>query len=286
MENARIDLPAGPTLQPIRSREVRDSVVPTIPVLETAPDVVLRRARLQAHERVGIVVVGRVVLRRKVVRLRLAPASDPFRMLVALVHVMRDGSHVVEELAEEIPSSLARHRVGAEQEIAGGLHRVLQEKPLTLCRPDVTESLIGRRARTVIRIGGGREPALVDAPAMRPTRVEIVGVQPEPAARQHERSRHPRRLQPQNALAGSECFLNVRSLHHAIVPPSHDRPRFGPRDPRPAGHHTTCLPWPAMPRGRPGGVAYCETRRSPRPQRHRAHPPIEHHATGFACSIM
>ena len=96
-------------------------------------DVGLRGARLEAHERVGEVVEGLVVLRREVVGLGLALAAEQLRLLVALVHVMRNRAEVVEELAEQVPALLALHDVLAEQQVAGLVDRVLQQEPA--CRP-------------------------------------------------------------------------------------------------------------------------------------------------------
>ena len=99
---------------------------PCAPVLEAAPDVVLRRAGLETHERVGKVVVELVVLRRKVVGLRLALPSNELRVRVALMHVMRNRTHVVEELTEDVPPSLLLHDLGAEQQVTGNVDGRLQ----------------------------------------------------------------------------------------------------------------------------------------------------------------
>src|SRR5687768_17182494 len=115
MQNAGINLPAGPRLQTIRARKEEDAVVSLAPVLETAPYVLFRRARLETHERKRKRVFNLVVLRRKVVRLGLTFLPDELRERIALMHVMRDRSQVVEELAEQIPPALALHRRGSEE---------------------------------------------------------------------------------------------------------------------------------------------------------------------------
>ena len=46
-------------------------------------------------------------------------------------------------------------------------------------------------------------------------RIEVVGVQLEPAARQHERARHPGRLEPEDARSGVDGFLNCGAIQHA-----------------------------------------------------------------------
>ena len=104
VQDAGIDLPAGAGLQPVGPRQEGDAVVALVPVLEAAAHVLLGGARLEAHEGVREVVVGLVVLRREVVRLGLAAAADQLGLRIALVHVMRDRAHVVEELAEQVPA--------------------------------------------------------------------------------------------------------------------------------------------------------------------------------------
>ena len=93
-----------PGLQAIRLAIVEDAVVALVPALQAAADVVLGRARLQAEEGVGEVVADGVELRREIVRLRLTLLTDQRRLLVALVHVVRDRPQVVEELAVDRPA--------------------------------------------------------------------------------------------------------------------------------------------------------------------------------------
>ena len=126
---------------------------------------------------------------------------------------MRDRAEVVEELAEQIPSAFARHRRGAEQEIARFGDGILQQKPIAV-RAHVAEAFVGRRAGTVVGVCRGREPALVDAAAMPAERVQIVGVQPQPPARNHEGARHPRGLEAERAASSVERGFDVRALHN------------------------------------------------------------------------
>ena len=46
---------------------------------------------------------------------RFAALTDQFGVLVGLVHVMRDGAEVVEELAKHVPAALLAHDVRAEE---------------------------------------------------------------------------------------------------------------------------------------------------------------------------
>jgi hypothetical protein len=115
VQNARVDLPSGAAFEAVRTRQIGDPVVSLVPVLEAATDVVFRRSGLESHERIWVVVVGRIVLRWKVVRLGFPAATHALGVLVALVHVMRDRTEVVEELAEQVPTLFTLHHVSAKQ---------------------------------------------------------------------------------------------------------------------------------------------------------------------------
>jgi hypothetical protein len=71
------------------------------------------------------VVVAEVVLRREVIGLGLALLSDASGELVGLMKVMRNGTEVVEELAEKVPAAVLSHDLGAEEEIAVAFDGVL-----------------------------------------------------------------------------------------------------------------------------------------------------------------
>ena len=96
--------------------------------------ILFRSAGFETHERVRKIVIDLVVLRRKVVSLGLALLPDLRRELIALMQVMRNRAHVVEKLAEEIPSAFALHHVRPQQKVSGGLNRVLQQKLFTAAR--------------------------------------------------------------------------------------------------------------------------------------------------------
>ena len=91
----------------------------------------------------------RVELRREVIRFGLRLPSHARGMLLVLVHVMRDGSVVVEELRQHVP--LARSPPGFPQEDA--LAAMLE----------VAEAFVFEGAGTVIGFGHRSEPAFLDA---------------------------------------------------------------------------------------------------------------------------
>src|SRR5207237_8993263 len=74
---------------------------------------------------------------------------------------------------------------------------------------EVAEALVGERLRLVVRLGGGAEPALVDAAAMSTERIVVVRVQLEPLPRYAERARHPARHEPQDAVALVQSGLDL-----------------------------------------------------------------------------
>ena len=193
---------------------------PRAPVLEAAPDVVFRRPRLQSHERVGEGVVDLVVLRRKVVGLRLALAPDELGVRIVLMHVMRDRSHVVEELTEDVPPAFLRHDVGANQRVTRHVDGLLQLESLSRVETHITQTLVSGRPRPVVGVRRRGKPALVDAAAMRAERIEVIGMQAQPAARLHERARNPAGFEPENPVAGID-----RVLHVSSSAPSDDRGR-------------------------------------------------------------
>ena len=148
MQDARVDLPSGARLQAIRFRMVQDAVVALVPALQASPHIVRRGARLQAHERVWKIVVLEVVLRREIVGFRLALLPDLPGMLFHLVHVVRNRSQVIEELAEHVPAAVPRHHFGAQDLVAQLRDGVAQQHALAVDR-DIAEALVVRSARPI-----------------------------------------------------------------------------------------------------------------------------------------
>src|SRR5205814_541179 len=74
---------------------------------------------------------------------------------------------------------------------------------------DLAEPLVRERLRSIVRLGGGSEPALVDAAAMSTERIVVVRVQLEPLPRYAERAGHPARPEPQDAVALVQSGLDL-----------------------------------------------------------------------------
>src|SRR5215510_3455205 len=119
MEDSCIDLPARAGLQPVRARMIENAVVAFVPVFQAAHYIAFCCARLESKKRVWEIVLNNVVLRRKVIRFGFAFLADLLGKFLALMHVMRDRSEIIEEFAEDIPSAFARHDIGSEQIVSG-----------------------------------------------------------------------------------------------------------------------------------------------------------------------
>src|SRR5207302_2103943 len=84
---------------------------------------------------------------------------------VALVHVMRNGAEIIEELAVHRPAPVTVPNRGPNQAVPFRDHGVAERKGSLAFVYHVTEPFVRRRA-LVGRGRGGREPAFVDAAAM------------------------------------------------------------------------------------------------------------------------
>ena len=81
-----------------------------------------------------------------------------------------------------------------------GLDGFLQQDLLAV-EFDVAQAFVLRGERAVGGFGGGGEPALVDAAAMRAERVQIARIELQPPAGHQKRSGHPAGRQSDNARA-------------------------------------------------------------------------------------
>ena len=96
-----------PGFELVRFREVQDAVVAFVPAFQAAPDFVLGRAWLQAHERVREIVAFEIVLRREIVGFGFSVLAHELCSFIVLVHVVGNGPEIIEELAKHASS---RHR--------------------------------------------------------------------------------------------------------------------------------------------------------------------------------
>jgi hypothetical protein len=97
-----------------------------------------------------------------------------------LVHVVRDRSHVVEELRVHRPLLVLRPDGISDERRTAFRHRLLQGKAL-VADDTVTQSLV-RRAVFIRRGSGAGKPTLIDAAAIQAVGVEVVRVQLETLA--------------------------------------------------------------------------------------------------------
>jgi hypothetical protein len=146
------------------------------------------------------------VLRREVVRLGLAFPADERGLGVVLVHVVRYGAHVVEELRVHRPLAVPLPESLADQGRAA-LGDGLPQRAALAADHRVGKALV-RRAIVVCGLGRRGEPSLVDAAAVEAEGVRVVGMQLEPQAGLQERTRHPTRGEPQQALGAGELALD------------------------------------------------------------------------------
>src|SRR5262249_475672 len=168
----------------------QDAVVALLPALQAIEYVLLRGARLEAEEGVGEVVADRVQLGWKIVRLRFTLLTDLGCLLVVLVHVVRDGAEVVEELAVDRPPFVLLPDRRPDEALALGLDGVGKGEGALAALDDVTEPLV---LLTVLvgGGGGGSEPALVDAAAVGAEVIDVLRRQLQPPAGHQEGARHP-----------------------------------------------------------------------------------------------
>jgi len=96
--------PAGAGLETVGLAVVEDAVIALAPALEAAAEVFLRGPGLETEERVREVVADGVQLGWKIIGLGFTLLSHQCSLGIALVHVVRDGAEVVEELAVNRPA--------------------------------------------------------------------------------------------------------------------------------------------------------------------------------------
>jgi hypothetical protein len=191
VKDARRNQPAGAGFEAVGAREIEDAVVAFVPVFEAAPDLGFGGAGFEAHEGVGEIVADVVVLRRKVIGLGFAFLADEFGLFGILMHVVRNGSHVIEELGIDGPLFVFLPNFLADDGCAAFSNRLAQGEAL-FAGNDVAEAFVGR-AVFVGGGSGGSKPAFVDAAAIETEGIEIVRMKFEAFAGLEERARDPAR---------------------------------------------------------------------------------------------
>ena len=208
VEDARVDEPAGAGLELVGLGEGEDLVVTLVPVGDALADLGLGRAGLEAHERVREIVADVVVLGREVVGLRLAFETEQLGLLGVLVHVVRDRTHVVEELGVDGPLLVLAPDLGTDERGAAFLDGLLQREA-GVADDDVGQAFVGG-AVVVGGFGRGSEPAFVDTAAAQAEGVEVIRVKLEALAGLEEGARDPARSQAEQAAGLGEFLLHER----------------------------------------------------------------------------
>ena len=175
VKNARIDQPTGAYFQAVSLGKIEDAVVALVPIADALLDLLLRRAGLEAHEGIGEIVADGIVLRREVVGLGFAFLADQLRLRGALVHVVRDRPHVIEELRVDGPLFVFFPDRGTDECGAGVGHGLLKRKLFVADHAPAEAFVPG--ATLVGRHGGRGKPTLIDAAAVQAVGVGIVGVE-------------------------------------------------------------------------------------------------------------
>ena len=171
VQDAWLHEPAGANFQPVCLGNIKDAVVARVPMFKAAAHIFLGGSRYEPHESVREIVANGVVLRRKVVRLGLAFASNQRGLSIILMHVVRNRPHVVKELRVHGPLGIFLPQALADQFRARLTHRLPQRESL-VANHAVRKAFI-RRAIIVCSFGGGTEPAFVDAAAVQSIGVRI-----------------------------------------------------------------------------------------------------------------
>ncbi|MPN35238.1 hypothetical protein SDC9_182735 [bioreactor metagenome] len=204
MKHAGRHVPAGSGFEPVGFRQVGDPVVAFGEILQAGADLLLRGSRLKAEKGVGEASAVVVELRREIVALRFAALPDFFRVFVAVMHMVRQRSEVVEKFRVDRPAAAAVPEPFAEQFRAEFGDRFGERHEGAVRGHRMTDAFVHAGERPVVRRGGAGQPAFIDAATGSAQRVVIVGVQFDPAAGDAERARHPVRGKAQDAVSGGE----------------------------------------------------------------------------------
>src|SRR5215831_14852474 len=174
MKDARRNQPAGSRLKAVRFAVVQYEVVPLVPALQTIADVFLGGSRLETEKCIGKMVTKIVELRREIVRFRLALLADKRGLRIVLVHMMRNGPEIIEELAIHRPAAIAVPHRAANQARPFLSDRVGERYRFLAFMNDPAESFVGHSS-FVCRWSCRGKPAFVNAAAMRPVCIVVLG---------------------------------------------------------------------------------------------------------------
>ena len=206
MEDARIDEPAGAGFQPVGLGKIEDAVVALVPFGDAITYLRLGRAGLEAHERVREIVADVVVLRREIVGLGFAFLADELRLRGALMHVVRDRTHVIEKLRVDGPLAVF-FPDGFADKRGAGVFDGLREREAAVADHDVAQPFVGGAA-FVGGDGGGREPTFVDAAAVQTISVGVIRMQLDAQTGLEERARDPSGREAQQTAGAGKLGLD------------------------------------------------------------------------------
>ena len=208
VENTGVDEPAGAGFEAVGFGEIEDAVVSLVPVGDALADFVARGAGLKSHESVGEVIADVVVLGREVVGFRFAFLTHEGGLGGALVHVMGNRPHVIEEFGVDGPFPVFFPDALTDQGGATGVDGVAQGEAL-IADDTVTEAFIGDAA-FIGGLGGGGEPAFVDTTSVQTVGVGVAGMQLDAETGLQKGARDPGGSQAKQATGIFQSGFDMR----------------------------------------------------------------------------
>ncbi len=145
-----------------------------------------------------------VHLWREVIRLRLPVLPDQTGVFVAVMHVMGQGAHVVEELRVHRPAAMLLPDAFADDAAPVFVDGIAEEnllRPPAVLHHHEAQPLMRRGERAVVCGSGRGEPAFVKAAACAAEGVVVVGVELDAASGNAIETRNPGGGEAQDAAA-------------------------------------------------------------------------------------
>ena len=198
------NVPARARLQPVGGGEVGDLVVTLGEVPQALAELVLRGFGTQAEEGVGIIGPVVVVLHGEKVRFGFSHQADQLRVRLPMVHVVREGALVVEELRIHGPALVGVPDPFPDDrafQLGDGVAEGHLLHPGAVLDDHEAQTLVPARLRTVVRGSGGGKPPLIDPAPLPAERVIIGGMELDPPPGNAEETRDPSGRQAQDAFA-------------------------------------------------------------------------------------